>query len=109
MVNPNGRSYWYRFIVYNNTENGMATPTIACVEGMLYSKAHFDCKRITGGPGRGHLRTSFIPCPGIEWKILDAMYILSYLPMYITIVHTNTTLLPTAPSTFQNQNGIKLE
>lgn len=28
------------------------------------------------------------------------------LPMYIITVHTKTTLLPTAPSMFQNQNGM---
>lgn len=58
-----GTLYWYLFMVYKRTENGIETPTIACVEGMPYSRAHLFCKRTTGGPGLGHRIISLIPCP----------------------------------------------
>lgn len=57
---------WYRFIVYRMTERGIETPTIACVDGIPYSSAHFFCRRTTGGQeGRGHRTTSLIPWPKI--------------------------------------------
>lgn len=41
------------------TDAGIATATIACVEGIPYSKDHFFCKRMTGGQeGRGQQTTS---------------------------------------------------
>jgi len=58
------RLTWYLFIVYRITDRGIETPTIACVDGIPYSKAHFFCRRTTGGQeGRGHRTTSLIPWP----------------------------------------------
>lgn len=50
-------------MVYNKTENGIETPTMACVDGIPYSNAHLCCNCITGGPGLGHRIMSFMPCP----------------------------------------------
>ena len=42
--------------------NGIDTPTMACVDGIPYSRAHFDCNRNTGGQaGRGQQTMSLIP------------------------------------------------
>ena len=58
------RLTWYLFIVYRITDRGIETPTIACVDGIPYSKAHFFCRRTTGGQeGRGHRIISLIPWP----------------------------------------------
>lgn len=49
-------------MVYNKTEKGIETPTIACVDGMPYSSDHFFCSLNTGGEGGlGQQTMSFIP------------------------------------------------
>lgn len=47
-IRPQCTGYWYLFMVNNRTENGMETPTMACVDGMPYSIAHFCCSFLTG-------------------------------------------------------------
>ena len=66
---------------------GTATPSIACVEGIPYSRDHLVWSWTTTGiPGLSHLMRSF-----------------RYWPMYMIRFHIKITLLPTAPSMFQNQ------
>lgn len=62
-IKPTGTLYSYRFIVYSRTENGIDTPTIACVEGIPYSRAHLLCSLTTGGPGLDQQRISLMLCP----------------------------------------------
>ena len=66
---------------------GTATPSIACVEGIPYSRDHLVWSWTTTGiPGLSHLMRSF-----------------RYWPMYMIRFHTNTRRRPMLASRFQNQ------
>ena len=49
MANPKYTGYSYRLAVSKMTEKGTVTETMAWVEGIPYSKAHFFSILMTGG------------------------------------------------------------
>ena len=62
MLNQRAKGYWYLPNVKKMMLNGTASPTMAWVEGIPYSRAHFASSLTTGGiSGRGHRTISFIP------------------------------------------------